>query len=85
MDHSSGDEIDSCEKNNATKVFLVFFCRWWNADLWSTFFTSFLNIADCDSLPDVTATRNKMEEYFYAKYYANFGMAAAELNCLIRR
>lgn len=59
--------------------------RWWNAELWNSFFGDFLDIQDCASLPDVVQTRKKFEEFFFQKYRTRFPSIISDLKNMLYR
>ena len=46
--------------------------RWWNTELWTAFFTEFLNIPDENCLPDLDAWLCKFRDYFSSKKMAQW-------------
>ncbi len=56
--------------------------RWWNIDLWTSFFDAFLNIPSSTELPDLAAWRVRFEEFFFArklKTWKELGSLAIQL------
>jgi checkpoint serine/threonine-protein kinase len=43
--------------------------RWWNVKLWNSFFHDFLNIEDCDSMPNLVQTRQMFESFVFEVRY----------------
>jgi len=57
--------------------------RWMYAQLWNDFFSDFLNIDNCDKLPDLAATRKKFEQYLFSNYLSKFSVIIDDLNLKI--
>ena len=56
------------------------FCRWWNAQVWKSFFKQFLNIESRATLPDLTETRRSFETLLFNKHKNAFNQVASSLN-----
>ena len=52
---------------------LAFLSRWWNGDIWTPFFTEFLNIPSADELPDLAEWLARFQEFFFASKLASWG------------
>jgi len=46
--------------------------RWWNTELWTEFFSAFLNIPSAEELPDLAAWRIRFEDFFFERKAAKF-------------
>ena len=63
----------------------LFISRWWNTELWSQFFLAFLNIPSADELPDLSAWREKFQEFFFAKKLSSFNAVANNISLAMDR
>jgi len=57
--------------------------RYWNIGLWNHFFETFLNIQNCNTLPDVVVTRRSFESYLMSKYRGRFRSTFFDLSNIL--
>ena len=59
--------------------------RWWNVDIWTPFFTEFLNIPGADELPNLDEWIPRFQDFFIASKAAQWGEVHAIIKSAPRR
>ena len=59
--------------------------RWWNGEIWTSFFTEFLNIRSADELPDLAEWLVRFQDFFFASKMAQWSEIHGIIKSALRR